>query len=122
MTVLARVLIAARRSLLALNGVEIRYWIDTETFLTFRAVRTKPKPIRQDIVDGIGIDSYRWDWLIAPDCLVDADGNKIEPQVGHRIERVCDELFHDVVRDPKENCFRWSDDTQVWLRVYTNEV
>jgi len=121
MTVLGQVTRLQYQTLLALNGVEIRYHLDNETFVPLRAVRTKPKPTRQDIIDGIGIDSYRWDWLIDPECLVDADGNRIVPQVGHRIERICDELMHDVVHDPRENCFRWSDDSQAWMRIYTQE-
>lgn len=123
MTVLGRLIPATFRTLQRLTGVAVRYHYNDEQFISIElAVRTRPKPHRQDIVDGIGFDSLRWDWLIAPECLVDMSGNPIVPTVGHRIERLCDKLIHMVVRDPRENCWRWSDDSHAWRRVYTEEL
>lgn len=121
-TLIGRLLPAAFRRLQALSGVSILYHVHDELSVEVcAAVRTRPRITRSDVIDGIGFDAQRWDWLIAPGELVNPAGELITPAQGHWIERQSDGLIHLVTPDPNNSCWRYSDDTHIWRRIYTQE-
>lgn len=120
MTLLGRLLPVAFRQIQTLAGEPIRYHVHRDLIVDIpKAVLTRQKPTREEITDAVGFESRRWDWLIDPDCLIDASGDCIVPDIGHRIERVCDSAIYLVTANTRGSCWHWSDSTEVWRRVYT---
>lgn len=118
-TLLGRLLPVAFRQIQTLSGESVRYHVHSELVIDVpKAVLTRQRPTREEITDGVGFESRRWDWLIDPDCLVDSNGDCIVPDVGHRIERVCDGSIYLVTANSRGLCWHWSDSTEIWRRIY----
>lgn len=69
--------------------------------------------------DGIAVVSRMQDWLIDPVDLV-IDSATVKPEPGDRITTLDDREFAVAYADA-ENCWRWSDQTQKFMRVHTVE-
>lgn len=112
---------AAWRTAQSTNGESVVYHVHSTVSINIElAVLTQPKTGRVDITDSVGFESRRWHWLIDPNDLVLPNGNVIIPAHGHWIIRV-DGSKYIVTPDNNDLCWRWSDASQVWRRVFCQE-
>ena len=114
---------AAWHTLQATRGEAVKYYTRTGLFVDIcLAVLTQPKTSRVDITDSVGFESRRWEWLIDPVDLVLSDGTPIVPANGHWIIRDKDDSKFLLAPNARDLVWRWSDASQVWRRVFTEEV
>lgn len=114
---------AGWRTLQSIRGESVQYHTRTGLYIEIkRAVLTQPKQMRVAITDSVGFESRRWEWLIDPLDLVLRDGTPIIPAHGHWIIRAKDNAKFVLSPNDKDLVWRWSDASQVWRRVYTEEV
>jgi hypothetical protein len=112
---------AAWRSLQLIKGEAVVYNVHSTVSISIElAVLTQPKTGRIDITDSVGFESRRWNWLIDPNDLVLPNRTVIIPAHGHSITRG-DGSKYIVTPDNNDLCWRWSDASQVWRRVFCQE-
>ena len=118
-----RLQIAAWHTLQSTRGEPVQYYTRTGLYIEIPlAVLTQPKTSRIELTDAIGFESRRWEWLIDPEDLVLTDGTPITPAHGHWIIRSKDDSKFVLSPNARDLVWRWSDASQIWRRVYTEEV
>jgi hypothetical protein len=118
-----RMQIAAWHTLQATRGESVQYFTRTgQSIQIDLAVLTQPKTARLQTTDSTGFESRRWEWLIGPSDLALPDGTLIVPAHGHWIIRDKDTTKFVLSPNDKDLVWRWSDASQIWRRVYTEEV
>jgi hypothetical protein len=119
----AALLRLAWRTLQAQRGETITYHVGSYSIVIERkAVLTRPVTQQVDTGENLAIESRAWDWLIDPDDLVDANGDRLEPDRGHRIEREDGIKYSVQPSDAGALAWRWSDGSHTWRRVHAEET
>ncbi len=112
--------LAAWRTLQRIRGEAIVYHLTTTQSIEIeRAVLTQPKANRVES-DGIGLAVRQWHWLIDPDDL-SINSERVTPTEGHWIMRGA-ERYKLTPGEGKNLVWRWSDASQVWRRIFVEEV
>lgn len=108
------------QTLLRSRGEPVTYIVSEEYSIEdLMIVVTRPVESTVQIDQAIVLDNSQWDALIDPDTLVDADGNRIEPQQGHLIVRADGTRLRVEPTNGGRKCWRWSEALETWRRVHT---
>ena len=118
----AALLRIAWRTLQVQRGESITYYVGSYSIVIEKAVLTLPGSGQVDTGENLAIETRSWDWLIDPDDLVNASGDRIEPDRGHRIERADGTKYAVQPSDAASLAWRWSDGSHTWRRTHTEET
>ncbi len=107
------------------RGELVNYDTGTQLIVDVKVIITRPAANQIDIVsDGvISAPAKQWDVLIDPDTILDSNGIRIQPAVGHKILRSNGMLLAVEHRQAEDNTsWRWSDSLETWRRVFCQEL